>query len=310
MTFAFGGVCGRIGLLVVASALVACGEDSFASPDIGFVDAPPPRSLHDMQLAFASNRGGSYDVYSIRADGTDLRQLTNDPDDQLSPTWSADGKQILFVAATVSGSSLIALDVASGVETPVKSDLSAVDFGSFSPDGTRIAVAGHGAAAGSDGIFTLDASGASQTSFGIVGSGGGHSPLWAGDNRVYYTSTAGGVADISSIGADGTKPQQITHGIGLIGHADVSRSARKVAYATVTGSQGTVATFDRVLGITTTFPTLDDFEPAISPDDRYVAVTTRRFGNPEIVILDITDGTLVQRITDSASLDGLAAFAP
>ena len=39
----------------------------------------------------------SGDIYTVNADGSGLRQLTNDPDAQQNPTWSPDGKWIGYV---------------------------------------------------------------------------------------------------------------------------------------------------------------------------------------------------------------------
>jgi Tol biopolymer transport system component len=39
---------------------------------------------------------GQSDIYSVRPDGTDFRQLTSQPGDELEPQWSPDGRQFLY----------------------------------------------------------------------------------------------------------------------------------------------------------------------------------------------------------------------
>jgi DNA-binding winged helix-turn-helix (wHTH) protein len=55
-------------------------------------------------IAFASNRdtGPSYnpynlDIYVMNADGSNVRRIVNDPEYDVSPQWSPDGRSILFV---------------------------------------------------------------------------------------------------------------------------------------------------------------------------------------------------------------------
>jgi len=52
------------------------------------------------EILFSSNRSGSWRLWTIRADGSDLKQLTKqDSDDQdVDPMFSPDGKMILFTS--------------------------------------------------------------------------------------------------------------------------------------------------------------------------------------------------------------------
>jgi dipeptidyl aminopeptidase/acylaminoacyl peptidase len=59
-------------------------------------DVDPAWSPDGSLLAFASDRSGDYEIYTIRADGTHLRRLTHDPSDDRQPSWSPDGSQIVF----------------------------------------------------------------------------------------------------------------------------------------------------------------------------------------------------------------------
>jgi Tol biopolymer transport system component len=56
----------------------------------------PAWSPSGEEIAFASNKSGQFEIWSVRPDGTGLRQITTGPGSQNRPTWSPDGKQILF----------------------------------------------------------------------------------------------------------------------------------------------------------------------------------------------------------------------
>ncbi len=40
-------------------------------------------------IVFSSNRDGHYQLYIMKADGSDLIRLTNDPDNDMFPVWSS-----------------------------------------------------------------------------------------------------------------------------------------------------------------------------------------------------------------------------
>lgn len=71
-------------------------------------DETPAWSPGWTHIVFQSNRSGNWDLFSVRANcdrsapnveaACDLRQLTDDPADDLLPAWSPDGRYIAFVS--------------------------------------------------------------------------------------------------------------------------------------------------------------------------------------------------------------------
>lgn len=56
----------------------------------------PAWSPDGSHIAFTSVRDGDPDIYVMKADGTNVIQLTNDPEYDSLPTWSPDSSQIAF----------------------------------------------------------------------------------------------------------------------------------------------------------------------------------------------------------------------
>lgn len=58
----------------------------------------PSWSPDGRRIVFAGSYGGFSNMYMIDADGSDLRQLTNDSYGVLMPSWSPDGRRVAFVS--------------------------------------------------------------------------------------------------------------------------------------------------------------------------------------------------------------------
>ena len=93
-------------LLILSLVVLAAG-----APGAGVRSATPalegasPNA--DGAIVFASNRTGKSDLYAVKADGTGLTQLTNEPYEAYNPLPSPDGSHILFEG----GEGLTVMDV-------------------------------------------------------------------------------------------------------------------------------------------------------------------------------------------------------
>ena len=60
------------------------------------IDAYPSHAPNGDRIVFQSNRTGSWQLYTIKSDGSDVRQLTNVDYGAVGAAWSPDGRQIAF----------------------------------------------------------------------------------------------------------------------------------------------------------------------------------------------------------------------
>jgi TolB protein len=67
------------------------------------MDYRPQWSPDGKWLAFTSNRDGNYEIYLMRPDGTELRNLTQHPALDDHAAWFPDGSGLAFVSTRDGG---------------------------------------------------------------------------------------------------------------------------------------------------------------------------------------------------------------
>jgi Tol biopolymer transport system component len=172
-------------------------------------------------LAFASGSGGRQGaIYTVRADGTDLRQLTGvssaSSADQ-APLFSPDGTRILFRGYHESKNSVEVIDAGGGNRTTLWTSRAGRDpfcaehddF-TWSPDGQTVVFAAHEACPGQPGLFVVPADGSSQAGRLLSSGMDGVFPRFSADGRriAFLGGDGGGasglyVAEVGSAGAAG-----------------------------------------------------------------------------------------------------------
>jgi Tol biopolymer transport system component len=123
-----------------------------------------PRWASDGKLLlFYSNRGGRYDIWRIRPDGTDAQRLTNSMDlGMMTCIPAPDGKSFACTAILDTGWAMFIFEPTSSLESlsdplPVpESGIANFDPIAFSPDGKYIAVGSLTGAKPMVGVFSLE----------------------------------------------------------------------------------------------------------------------------------------------------------
>lgn len=87
---------------------------------------------------FNSPYGTLPDIYTICPDGSDPKQLTDDPADDVMPDWSPDGKKIAFTSDRTGQYQIFVMEANGSGEEQLTTDLEN-DMPIWLPDGNRIA---------------------------------------------------------------------------------------------------------------------------------------------------------------------------
>jgi TolB protein len=66
-------------------------------------DTQPAFSPDGLRVAFASDRGGQWDIWIISTDSGQPIRVTDSPADEVHPSWSPDGQQLVFCSLPAEG---------------------------------------------------------------------------------------------------------------------------------------------------------------------------------------------------------------
>jgi Tol biopolymer transport system component len=140
----------------------------------------PAWSPDGSRIAYASTAGGDWSIWTMKADGSDRRQLTNTDDFDTEPTWSPDGQWIAFRRSSPGVGSDIMIVPAVGGEA-VRIALPGHERQpAWSPDGRLLAFARQATLSDPPEVFTIrpDGSDVTQRTWAATW-GAASNPSWA-----------------------------------------------------------------------------------------------------------------------------------
>jgi Tol biopolymer transport system component len=149
------------------------------------------------------------EIYVMNADGTGSKLLTDNNSPDFAPSWSPDGRQIVFVSARdhigTGGSDLYSMNPDGTGVTRLTRQLGDVDYPSWDPHGRKIAFSVNSLSAAT-GIYVLDATSLGLTRITFAGPQIDVDPSWSPDgSQLVFTSKRDLNTNIYAMNADGTK---------------------------------------------------------------------------------------------------------
>jgi TolB protein len=251
------------------------------------------------RMAFISNRTGSDEVWVMDWNGANPKQLTKHGAIALAPTWSPDGKHLVFTSYLKGGPALFLLTPQEGYLKQLWDKGGVNSSASFSPDGRQIAFAS--STDGNVDIYVMPVAGGEATRI-TTARGIDTQPAWSPNGRqIAFTSSRSGSPQIYLMDADGSNVRRLTFGGHFYDEAAWSYDGTRLVCTTRVDGRFQLATIDTVSGQETILPGPGNNEsPSFSPDGSMLAFASDRTGTQQIYITD-ADGVPRQLTQDGTN---------
>jgi tricorn protease len=303
-------------------------------------DLYPCLSPDGRQIAFSSNRYGSYDVFVVAVHGGKPKRLTFDSAMDIVSGWTPDGKSVVFGSTRSTsypvGQDVFTVPVEGGQEKRL--NLFEAKEAYFAPTGNQIAfVRGPGLwyrkgyrGSSNDDIWLSAVDGSNARKLTTY-NGQDTSPMWSPDGRTMYyvseTPEKPGIANIvsqeihpESTSPAGGPPKPLTkHTDEFVRRARISKNGEWIVYecgadlfvvSTKTGNSRKLAievyADDKQNTERSVTYTRDATEFALSPDEAHAVVVV----HGELFLTKVPTGGKATRLTDDPAFDSSPVWSP
>jgi len=269
----------------------------------------PKWSPDRKRIVFQGNRNRPTDIYLVNADGSNERNLSNDPDFDEHPIWSPDGSRILFRGYRGGEIDLYIVDTSGQNLRDITPFNLRDDEPCWSSDGSRIAYVG--AREGNQEIYVTDPMGLNHENITNSPNENEFAPSWSPDgSTIAYTLNGhlytilfpGGMRRQLTLQPDSvlnSQPQWSPDGNFILYQTNINAIYRVKR----DGSSAMMLTSDPAT------PGIADHSPRWSPDGSSIAFTSYRTGQVQIFLMN-RDGGNVQQLTFSANGNAVPEWAP
>jgi Tol biopolymer transport system component len=272
------------------------------------------------RIVFTANlKGRSWELYTMRPDGSDRRKLTktgSQDTSSYSPDYSPDGTMIAFHAPSDSGDYAIWTVNADGsglrqvTHDPGHTEL----WPNWSPDGSKLLFS-RTDRYGYVQIVVINADGSGDMKILTTGRNDGFMPMWTPDGAqiVFGSARKGQTSAVWIMNADGSNPRQLTATAMMASPWDISPDGTRIV---ITDNQNTAFLPTSIYLIDLDGSNLTplthqeyhhDVGPHFSPDGSQIAfVSDRNFGGNccyEAFVMN-ADGSNVHVITSNLTVPG------
>jgi Tol biopolymer transport system component len=163
------------------------------------------------RIVVPSNRSGNFELWTVKANGTGWRQLSDHPAFDACPAWSPDGTTLAFCSDRTGSLQVFTMHADGSGVRQVSHGLASALFPEWSPDGSRLVFEGAPAEDTPGDLYVVRADGSGQHPITADPAQDGE-PAWSPDGRriAFDRIGAGGIRDPFIVTVNHPKVRAVT----------------------------------------------------------------------------------------------------
>ena len=266
--------------------------------------------VFNTRIAYVSTGGGRFkEIYVAHLDGTERFQVTNNRTINLFPSWTPDGKSIIYTSYKDRRPGLYHFDLFSGKEIKWAPTNGRYVGGRVSPDGKFVAATLE--EAGDSNLVLLNADGKMIRRL-TSDPGIETSASWSPDGRqIVFVSDRSGSPQLYILDLAVGKSRRLTYSGGYNTTPVWSPNGDRIAYTGRSGGRFAIFTIglNREDPRQLTSDSYDSEDPSWAPDGRFIVFASNRGGKYHLYVMQ-AGGENQRRLTGSGGDDTKPSWSP
>jgi TolB protein len=266
--------------------------------------------IFNTRLTYVSTSGGRFkEIHVSHLDGSEKFQVTNNRTINLSPSWTPDGRSILYTSFKDRVQTLYLFELFSGKEVRYAPRAGRYLSGKFSPDGQTVAATME--VAGNSNLFLLDRSGNVVRRL-TQEQGIEVSPSWSPDGKqLVFVSDRSGSPQLYILDVASGKSRRLTYSGSYNTSPEWSPKGDRIVYTGRVGNRFVIYTISVDGGEPRklTSEASDSEDATWSPDGRFIAFSSNRGGRYQLYMMQAS-GENQRRLTGSGGDDTRPSWSP
>ncbi len=248
-------------------------------------------------ISFLSTRDGNFEVYTMSANGTDIKNLSNNKALDYWTSWSPDGKKLVFYSDRDGNKEIYIMNEDGTNQINISNSPANENVPQWSPDGKKILFTSDKDHRLME-IYTMNINGSNVTRL-TMDENYNESPSWSPDMKsILFTKQLKDPSDTSHaangeifiMNADGSNEKRLTNKKGFDSGAFFSPDGKRIAFYGES-DEGNWDIFimdsDGSNLINLTNDSIEDYSPTWSPNGKWIAYTAGNSEQYDVWIINI-----------------------